>query len=137
MSHIDLSSESALPDVHEKQIDAADLMADLIAHLQEIDSQQTVYIVHLGDSGDDDHTHFVLGPEAVCGKVIGLYSEEYGWPAIVDAAFVKDISVLAPGYHRHPYVTYEGACLAVGVHVSEYDEIKKQYGTSETKRIPR
>lgn len=137
MPNLHIEDDARLPEVVEKKIDAMELLDNLLAVLEEIDQNQSVYFVRLKEEGEPDEIQFVLGPEVVCGKVIGLHDDDYGWPAIVDADYVKDITILAPGYRRHPYITHHGACLAVGIHVSEYEEIKRQFGPNESPRQPR
>jgi hypothetical protein len=108
----------------EKRITAADLMSQLEAILEDISQRATVYIVEIEGTNWRGHHEFVLGPPSVCGDVVGLVDEEYGWPALVMAADISHISHLAPAYRRHPFIYRDKQCLAVGIQMSEYEQIK-------------
>jgi hypothetical protein len=114
--------------MREKRVDASALMADLCAALEEIAECQTVFIVALDAPTFRGDYDFALGPESVCGLVLGLVDPEYGWPKRVDAEHVEDVMALAPGYRRHPFIYHRGECVAVGIQVGEYEEIKERRG---------
>jgi hypothetical protein len=112
--------------MREKRVDSSALMADLCSALEEIAQCQTVFIVALDAPTFRGDHEFVLGPESVCRPVLGLVDPEYGWPKRVDAEQVDDVMALAPGYRRHPFIYHGGKCVAVGIHVCEYEEIRKR-----------
>lgn len=53
---------------------------------------------------DENSVEFVLGPGHICGRVLGLYDMEYGWPAFRDLDRVRGADDLAPGRHHHPII---------------------------------
>jgi len=53
---------------------------------------------------DDTSAKFVLGPGHICGRVLGLYDMEYGWPAFRDLDRVRGADDLEPGRHHHPII---------------------------------
>jgi hypothetical protein len=66
---------------------------------------------------------FILGPPSICGRVLGLYGEEYGWPEEVRIDEGCKPSALLPGRRRHPFLTRQGRCVAVAVSRREYEDI--------------
>lgn len=64
---------------------------------------------------------FVLGPERILGRVVGLYDEEYGWPARVEAD--APVAEFVPGARRHPFIHRGDRLLAVSVSRGEYDDL--------------
>ena len=118
--------------MQEKRIRSSDLMADLHAALEEIAHHQTVFIIALDKPTSGGDIEFVLGPESVCGSVLGLIDPEYGWPQRVDAETVDNVMALAPGHRRHPFIYQNGECVAVGIQTCEYEEIKMN-----ERRVPR
>jgi hypothetical protein len=116
--------------VKEKRISAEALMANLLCVIEEIAQHKTVFIVELCEPTDEGVRAFVLGPESLCGSVCGLFDVEYGWPVDVDAEKVDDLQELAPSHHKHPYLRWGSKwgrkCMAVGIHLGEYEEIKRR-----------
>jgi hypothetical protein len=105
----------------EKPIDAADLMRRVEHVLDEIYHDCVVYLVRVAV----DNT-FVLGPEKICGRVLGLVDPEYGWPECVEVKDIKNVRDIAPGPRRHPFICRSGVCLAVGIRIDEYESIKSK-----------
>jgi len=65
---------------------------------------------------------FVLGPQEICGQVLGLVDAEYGWPAPVRLEDIRSAWDLAPGPRRHPFIAV-GNRAVVGIMESEYEQI--------------
>lgn len=112
----------------EKRMSSGALMADLLTELEEIEQHQTVLFVELEEPTFRGDREFVLGPESICGSVLGLVDPEYGWPERVEAEKVNDVMELAPGPRRHPFIFHRGKCVAVGIQMDEYEDIKKKSG---------
>jgi len=72
------------------------------------------------DGGD---CAFVLGPEAVCGKVFGLYGEEYGWPTPLSRTSIRATDDLRPQRRSHACVMDGSRTLAIVVSPDEYEAI--------------
>ncbi len=68
---------------------------------------------------------FMLGPPSVCGRVLGLYDVEYGWRNEVHIDDAYTTHQLMPGHRYRPFLMREGRCVAVAVHLSEYEDILK------------
>lgn len=122
----------------EKTIDAADLMSRLEEILEEIHRDGVVYFVRTSVDGaataylDEPRgkAFFVLGPEDVCGRVPALTDPELdAWSEAVDIRNVKSVLDLAPASCAYPKLVRDGICLAVGVSVSDYWEVRAGLGT--------
>ena len=109
----------------EKQIRADELISRLPDVLDGIDRERTVYIVQMSGENWRGDAKFVLGPAELCGQVLGLVDEEYGWPKRVELSEIKEVSDLAPSYRRHPFIYKGDRCVAAGIQVGEYEMIKK------------
>ena len=88
-----------------------------------------------------DESYFVLGPESVCGRVLGLFDEEYGWPKVVPIDRPFSSRELVPGRRCHPILTLAGHCVAMAVSAREYEEILKRTqpsrpNCSESPKLP-
>jgi hypothetical protein len=103
-----------------------DLRAHFPAICEGILHNGEVWKVTAGEFDPD----FVLGPERICGRVLGLYDVEYGWPepVLIDGEF--DLHDLIPGNRRHPILMKNGKCVAVAVHLNEFHEIVNRFGGS-------
>ena len=77
---------------------------------------------------------FVLGPVEICGRVLGLIDEEYGWPEPVQAGSIKTVWDIYPGPKCHPFIENESGCLAVGIQLGEYTRIKEKYFGNSSRR---
>ena len=110
----------------EKHINGRDVMSVLSSVLDEIVRDGTVFIVETEEPNWRGDSAFVLGPESVCGAVLGLIDPEYGWPKKIDMEHVGSIAELAPSHRQHPFVYRNDTCVAVSIQVSEYEMIKKR-----------
>src|SRR5512141_2892846 len=88
----------------EEVLTEAALIADLPAILNRIEKEQLVFLV-ARDRVDRGDPAFVIGPVAICGLVIGLHGEEYGWPVLVDADTAKGVRDVTPQRRHHPFIT--------------------------------
>jgi hypothetical protein len=114
----------------EKGILAEELLACLRPVLEEIERDGVVYFVVSYDAESGGASTFVLGPERICGHVLGLVDPEYGWPVYIQIEEIHTVSTLARGPRRHPFICDGNRCLAVGVSVDEYAAIKKKQAES-------
>ena len=112
--------EAASKTSTERFIDAAVLMQSLDDILDDISRNGVVYIV----MPDAD---FVIGPENICGRVLGLVDPEYGWPFPIEVKNIKSVSDIVPRWRGHPFICRNGVCLAVSIQMTEYEQIKKKY----------
>ena len=104
-------------------IQAADLMSDLKGKLEEITSNDTVFLVATEEPLFNGANEFVLAPSEICGAVLGLIDEEYGWPDSVSADEIKELRDLTPGPRRHPFIERNGRPIAVGILTDEFEKI--------------
>ena len=70
---------------------------------------------------------FILGPMSICGRVMGLYDEEYGWPSPVNIDQKFAPSDLAPGHRSHPILMRGGRPVAIAIGKGEYEDILKKF----------
>jgi serine/threonine-protein kinase len=110
----------------EKRMTAQAVLADLPAVLEEIVQRHTVFIIEIDDPGRRGDQEFVLAPEAVGKRVLGLVDEEYGWPKKVEVEQVRVINDIAPASRYHPFVQRDNQCVAVGISLWEYEKIKQR-----------
>jgi len=101
------------------------------ATLADLDKRREEILEGIAVRGDvweveADGGTFVLGPYSVCGQVIGLYDEEYGWPEPVDAD--GPIENYIPGGRRHPFIQRRGQVVAVAVSPAEYADLLARPG---------
>jgi hypothetical protein len=105
--------------------------------LEEIARRGAVFLVNMGQAAESSgvisglvsatsEIVFALGPPQVLGKVFGLIDEEYGWPHPVQVSEVKAVTVLMPGYRRHPLICRGSDCLAISIGVGEYELLKQR-----------
>ncbi len=111
----------------EKRMTAKAVLADLPGVLAEIAQRHTVFIIEVDDPGGRGKDEFVLAPEAVGKRVLGLVNKEYEWPKVVEAEQVRAIGALAPGVRDHPFVRWHNECVAVGVRLREYEKSKQRW----------
>lgn len=110
----------------EQQLNEENLLAGLSLILDKIEEEQIVFIVKASKPDWRGNTAFVIGPQSICGLVLGLAGDpEYGWPVNVDAGKVNSIRDISPGNRRHQFITRDGKCVAVVVQLCEYETIKK------------
>ena len=112
--------------IHEEIIDEESLLNNLQQIIEKIHEKQIVFLVYRSDFEQESDFHFILGPREVCGLILGLIDEEYGWPFSVSIDQVKSISDIAPGYRKHPFISDNNNHLAVSIQKSEYEIIKKK-----------
>ena len=90
--------------------------------LADIGTMDSVWRVQTS-KGESD---FILGSPANCGRVLGLYDVEYGWPTPVDLDQPWTIEDLVPGPRRHPVLMLRKAERGFAISLSEYQEIIDQ-----------
>jgi len=110
----------------EKEIISTDLMNDLNKFLTEIEEKNTVFFVKTRHKNWRDDNVFVLVPCDVGSSVLGLIDEEYGWPDTVFADQITSVWDLAPSYRKHPFITLNSKCVAVGIQIVEYNMIMEK-----------
>jgi hypothetical protein len=118
----------------EKRIASEKLLKHLDEVLDELAIGMTVYFVTTEAENWRGDSEFVLGSPDVCGRVLGLVDEEYGWPKTVDADGVSCVSQMAPSYRTHPFIVRAGKTVAVGIQVCEYRDIRDQLQGKDTGR---
>ena len=84
-------------------------------------------LVHPSTSNDQNQYSFVIGPENVCGLVLGLYDEEYGWPLSIQIHEINSIRDIKPGYRKHPFIIDSNKHIAISIQCSEYKYIKEKH----------
>ena len=107
-------------------------MRELKSVLESIANENIVFTVNLDSPDWFGSKEFILGPPEICGNVLGLVDPEYGWPVMVDLNSVTSIRELAPSHRRHPFVYLNGECVAVGIQMTEYAEIKARIGADRS-----
>ncbi len=70
---------------------------------------------------ENDGAGFMLGPEDLFSKVLGLYGEDYGWPVRIDADAPAD--AFAPGPRRHPFIHRGDQLIAIAISKDEYADL--------------
>ena len=110
-----------------REISSTELMLNLNRILSEIDTIKAIFVIRRDENNWRDDNTFVLVPLEIGENVLGLYDEEYGWPETVLVEKIEKVSDLAPSYRKHPFITQNGKCIAVGLQLSEYKIIKKQF----------
>lgn len=101
----------------EVDIPEADLIGELGRVLAEV-AGGTVFRVM--DGGD---CSFVLGPDAVCGRVFGLYDPEYGWPTPVQVTSIRSADDVRPRLRGHACLMDGDRTVAVVISADEYAAI--------------
>jgi hypothetical protein len=105
-------------DPEEARVDEADLIAELPRVLEAI-GRGVVFFVMRGEV-----CAFVLGPDEVCGRVMGLVDAEYGWPHMVRLHEVRTAEDLWPGLRQHPVLVDGERVVAVAIGDDEYAMIR-------------
>ena len=74
---------------------------------------------------------FVIGPPSICGRVLGLYDSEYGWPREIHVDGAFSLQDVVPRPRHHPFIMRGGRCVAVVVSAEEYRDILKSFALFE------
>jgi hypothetical protein len=120
----------------QKTISERELASRWLEVLEEVHRDGVVYLVQtenppstgmpVGLIDDDGRISFVLGPPSICGRVLGLFDEEYGWPAPLEVVDITGIDDLCPSRRRHPAILRNSVCLALSIMFQEYSMIRRQ-----------
>lgn len=111
----------------EKMIEDKVLFENVDKYIKIIHEYKITFIINKKLSNGVILNYFVLGPSEICGNIIGLYDEEYGWPITIKTSEINSISDLTPQHRKHPYIIDDNNHLAISISLSEYQDIKKKF----------
>ncbi len=103
----------------EKRLSLTELAAEAVAMCLDMVADGSFVLEVDNERGGS----FIVGPERLCGRVLGLYDAEYGWPSDVHIDGHFDATDLVPGPRRHPFLLIGKRCVAVAISRGEYETI--------------
>ena len=112
--------------IKEEDIEENNLIQYLNEVINKINDEKIVFKVYRENPNNKREYQFIMGPKEICGSVLGLYDEEYGWPFSISLNQVKSVSDIKPSYRKHPFISGKNKNLAVSIQLSEYDVIKNR-----------
>lgn len=105
--------------IQERITTSMDFITNIKKYLINIHNDKIVFIIK-----DNQKPKCVIGPLEICGNVLGLIDEEYGWPYHINIYDINSPTDFLPGYRKHPFITDRNKHIAVSILYSEYKKIK-------------
>jgi hypothetical protein len=91
----------------EIEISASTLILYLKEILNEIYKNQ-IQNQHIVFKVTNNKNKFVVGSEEICGRVLELFDEEYGWAKFIDVEEINNVEKIQPGNRSHPFIYEDG-----------------------------